>query len=216
VAAANAEQSQLWREAEEQLRLDPRLGPVLRRVGACRLVPERPTSLFAALLRSIVYQQLHARAAAAIHQRVLALLSAPEYPKPEAVARLSDEALRAAGLSRGKLLAIRDLVARALAGELPEFTDAQVLGDAELVERLTVVRGIGPWTVQMLQIFYLGRPDIWPVGDFGVRSGVQKLWHKRVLPDEKFMERVGRAWQPWRSVASWYLWRSHELPPEAG
>jgi 3-methyladenine DNA glycosylase/8-oxoguanine DNA glycosylase len=203
-----------WAAAEAVLADDPHLGPVVQRVGACRLAPERPSSVFAALLRSIVYQQLHGRAAATIHGRVLRLFPDADRPSEAALAGLSDDALRAAGLSRGKLAAVRDLAARALAGELPDLTEAAVLGDDELVQRLTIVRGIGPWTVHMLLIFHLGRPDVWPVADFGVRSGVQKLWRKRRLPDEKFMQRIGRAWRPWRSVASWYLWRSHELGDE--
>lgn len=194
------------------LAVDPHLGPVLHRVGTCRLAPESPSSVFAALLRSIVYQQLHGRAAAAIHARVLQLLPEPDYPTMAGLARVTDDALRAAGLSRAKLAAVRDLAARAETGELPDLAQAGALPDDELVQRLTVVRGIGPWTVQMLLIFHLGRPDVWPTADFGIRSGVQKLWRKRKLPDDEFMQRVGRAWRPWRSVASWYLWRSHELP----
>lgn len=193
------------------LAADPRLGPVVRRVGACRLAPERPSSVFSALLRSIVYQQLHGRAAATIHERVTRLFPAPHDPSETALAGISDDALRAAGLSRAKLAAVRDLAAHVRAGELPDLAQAATLVDDELVRRLTIVRGIGPWTVQMLMIFHLGRPDVWPTADFGVRSGVQKLWGRRRLPDEHFMQRVGRGWRPWRSVASWYLWRSHEL-----
>jgi 3-methyladenine DNA glycosylase/8-oxoguanine DNA glycosylase len=203
-----------WAEAEMLLAADPHLGSVVRRIGACRLAPERPRSVFAALLRSIVYQQLHGRAAAAIHARVLRLFPEPDGPSATALAEVSDAALRAAGLSRTKLAAVRDLAARAATDEWPDLAQAATLPDDELVQRLTVVRGIGPWTVQMLLIFHLGRPDVWPTADFGIRSGVQKLWRKRTLPDEPFMQRVGRAWQPWRSVASWYLWRSHELSTE--
>lgn len=203
-----------WTAASTLLAADAHLGPVVRRIGPCGLVWAMPPSLFAALLRSIIYQQLHGRAAATIHGRVLQLFPDPARPSAFALADLSDEILRAAGLSRAKLAAVRDLAARTRAGELPELAAAAEIADDELVERLTVVRGIGPWTVQMLLIFHLGRPDVWPTGDFGVRSGVQKLWRKRQLPDERFMQRVGRAWRPWRSVASWYLWRSHELSGE--
>jgi 3-methyladenine DNA glycosylase/8-oxoguanine DNA glycosylase len=204
-----------WTDAEALLASDPRLGAVVRRVGACRLMPQAPASVFAALLRSIVYQQLHGRAAAAIHARVLRLFPETEQPSAPALAVIPDETLRAAGLSRGKLAAVRDLATRTEAGELPDLAQATTLTDDELVKRLTLVRGIGPWTVQMLLIFHLGRPDVWPTADFGVRSGVQKLWRKRSLPDERFMQRVGCAWRPWRSVASWYLWRSHELAATA-
>lgn len=197
------------------LATDARLGAVIRRVGACGLSPQAPDSVFAALLESIVFQQLHGRAATTIHQRVLRLFPDPTRPRADALASVGDDALRAAGLSRGKLAAVRDLAAHAVAGRLPELAEAAVLADDELVRRLTLVRGIGPWTVQMFLIFGLGRPDVWPTADYGVRAGVQKLWRKRQLPDERFMERVGRAWRPWRSVASWYLWRAHELPAEA-
>jgi 3-methyladenine DNA glycosylase/8-oxoguanine DNA glycosylase len=203
-----------WAAAEAMLAADSRLGPIVRRVGSCRLAPEQPSSIFAALLRSIVYQQLHGRAAASIHTRVRALFPIPDNPAAVDLAAISDGALRAAGLSRGKLAAVRDLGARVQAGELPDVEQAVALPDEELVRQLTVVRGIGPWTVHMLQIFHLGRPDVWPTADFGVRSAVQKLWRKRRLPDDPFMERVARRWRPWRSVASWYLWRSHELRDE--
>jgi 3-methyladenine DNA glycosylase/8-oxoguanine DNA glycosylase len=203
-----------WTEAEEALSHDPRLGPVVRRVGPCGLAVAPPGSLFGALLRSIVYQQLNGRAAATIHGRVVRLFPSPARPAAGALEKIPDEALRAAGLSRGKLAAVRDLGAHARAGRLPTLAEAAELPDDELVRRLTVVRGIGPWTVHMLLIFHLGRPDVWPRTDYGVRAAVGKLWRKRVLPDERFMERVGRAWRPWRSVASWYLWRSHELAPE--
>jgi len=186
---------------------------VVDRVGPCRLAPESPTSLFAALLRSIIYQQLHGRSAARIHARVLALFPDVRNPVPTQLQVISDEALRSAGLSRGKLAALRDLAEHGISGRLPTVATAGRMTDEELVTLLSSVRGIGPWTVQMLLIFHLGRPDVWPTGDFGVRSAVQKLWRRRARPDEQFMQRVGRAWRPWRSVASWYLWRSHELDP---
>lgn len=200
-----------WSEAEAFLRADARLGPVVLRVGPCRLAPEQPPSLFPALLRSIIYQQLHGRAAARIHERVLALFANPRAPDATRFSALGDDVLRAAGLSRSKLAALRDLAAHSLAGRLPEVAATDRMSDEELITQLTAVRGIGPWTVQLLLIFHLGRPDVWPTGDFGVRSAVQKLWRKRALPDERCMQRIGRAWRPWRSVASWYLWRSHEL-----
>ncbi len=192
---------------------DARLAAVIDRVGPFRreLLPAR--SLFEALLRSIVYQQLHGRAAATIHGRVLALLEPHGGPGAAAVARVSDEALRAAGLSRAKLAAVRDLAARTAAGELPELAAARGLTDDELVERLTAVRGIGPWTVHMLLIFVLARPDVLPTGDFAVRLAFRRLYRRRREPTPAEIERHAARWRPYRSVASWYLWRSLEPAP---
>lgn len=206
----------IWAAAEEVLRADARLGPVVEQIGPCGLKPAGLDSVFTALLESIVYQQLNGRAAATILARVVALFPEPQRPTAPALAAIGDEALRGAGLSRGKLLAIRDLAAQSLAGALPTAAQAVELSDEELVRRLTAVRGIGPWTVHMLLIFRLGRPDVWPVGDYGVRTAVQRVFRRRALPDDRVMERLGRAWRPWRSVASWYLWRSLELPAKPG
>jgi 3-methyladenine DNA glycosylase/8-oxoguanine DNA glycosylase len=190
---------------------DPRLGALIARVGPFARELQPADSVFAALLRSIVYQQLHGRAAATIHARVLAALAPHGGPGPDALARLPDEALRAAGLSRAKLAAVRDLAARTAAGELPSLAEAAALDDAALVERLTVVRGIGPWTVHMLLIFVLGRPDVLPTGDFAIRLAFRRLYGKRREPTPAEIERHARPWRPYRSVASWYLWRSLEL-----
>jgi 3-methyladenine DNA glycosylase/8-oxoguanine DNA glycosylase len=190
---------------------DPRLGALIVRVGPFARELQPAGSVFAALLRSIVYQQLHGRAAATIHARVLAALAPHGGPGPEALARLPDETLRAAGLSRAKLAAVRDLAARTAAGELPTLVEAAALDDATLVERLTVVRGIGPWTVHMLLIFVLGRPDVLPTGDFAIRLAFRRLYRRRREPTPAEIDRHARRWQPYRSVASWYLWRSLEL-----
>jgi DNA-3-methyladenine glycosylase II len=181
------------------------------RAGPYALEMTRTTSLFEALLRSIVYQQLHANAANAIHGRVLAKLKEHGGAKPEALGRVSDAQLRAAGLSRNKLLAIRDLAAKCLAGTVPSLREARKLGDDELVTRLTEVRGIGPWTVHMLLIFHLGRPDVMPTGDLAIRAGFRKLYRKRKDPHPEMVLKHARRWQPYRSVASWYLWRSLDL-----
>jgi 3-methyladenine DNA glycosylase/8-oxoguanine DNA glycosylase len=187
---------------------DPVLAVVIRRVGPCRLDLLPARSLFAALLRSIVYQQLHARAARTIHARVLAALKPHGGARPEALASVSDAALRAAGLSRAKLLALRDLAEKCLAGTVPTLAAARRMADGELEARLTQVRGIGPWTVHMLLIFHLGRPDVMPTGDFAIRLAFQRLYAKRRQPSPEAILRHARCWQPFRSVASWYLWRS--------
>ena len=187
---------------------DAALAALIDRVGPFALELKPAGSLFEALLRSIVYQQLHGKAAATIHVRVLAELDRHGGPTPEALAKASDAALRGAGLSGNKLLAVRDLSAKCREGTVPSLKQAHRLGDDELVERLTAVRGIGPWTVHMLLIFYLGRPDVMPTGDFGIRLGFKKLYRKRKDPTPEAILRHTRRWQPYRSVASWYLWRS--------
>ena len=187
---------------------DAALAALIDRVGPFALELARAGSLFEAMLRSIVYQQLHAKAAASIHGRVRAELAKHGGTTPEAVTKSSDAALRGAGLSQNKLLAVRDLAAKCRAGTVPSLPDAAQLGDEELVARLTEVRGIGPWTVHMLLIFYLGRPDVMPTGDFAIRLGFKKLYRKRKDPTPEAILKHARRWSPYRSVASWYLWRS--------
>jgi 3-methyladenine DNA glycosylase/8-oxoguanine DNA glycosylase len=191
---------------------DAALGAVIDRVGPFALELQPFESLFAALLRSIVYQQLHGKAAASIHARVLAALAPHGGATPAALTSLDDAALRAAGLSRGKLAALRDLAAQCEAGIVPTLSDAARLTDDELVTRLTTVRGIGPWTVHMLLLFTLGRADVMPTGDFAIRLAFKKLYRKRREPTPAAIVAHARRWQPYRSVASWYLWRSLELP----
>ena len=191
---------------------DPVMGDLIGRVGPFALELHPARSLFEALLRSIVYQQLHGKAAATIHGRVRALLAGHGGTTPEATGLASDTALRGAGLSRNKLLAIRDLAAKCREGIVPSLRAAGKLGDDELVTRLTEVRGIGPWTVHMLLIFTLGRPDVMPTGDFAIRLAFQRLYRKRRSPAPEAILRQTRPWQPYRSVASWYLWRSLDTP----
>ncbi|HEY5741306.1 MAG TPA: DNA-3-methyladenine glycosylase [Terrimicrobiaceae bacterium] len=192
---------------------DPVLANVIDHVGPCRLTPEPQTDLFEALLRSIIYQQLHGKAASAIHARVLALMPAPS---PRALVALPDSSLRAAGLSANKLLALRDLAAKSLEGMVPSASAAAELSDDELIERLTNVRGIGPWTVQMLMIFSLGRPDIMPVSDFAISKAFSLLYRRGRPAKSQAILRHAKRWQPYRSVASWYLWRSLDLTLPAG
>lgn len=191
---------------------DPVLAGLMRKVGPFTLELTPAKSLFEALLRSITYQQLHGKAAATIHGRVLTVLAGHGGTTPEAAEQASDTALRGAGLSRSKLLAIRDLSAKCRAGTVPSLHDARKLGDEDLVTRLTGVRGIGPWTVHMLLLFTLGRPDVMPTGDFAIRFAFQRLYRKRRSPSPESILRHTRPWQPYRSVASWYLWRSLDTP----
>jgi len=187
---------------------DVELAALIDRIGPIALELKPADSLFEAMLRSIVYQQLHGKAAATIHGRVLAELDRHGGTTPEALARATDAALRGAGLSGNKLLAVRDLARKCRRGTVPSLKDAHRLADEELVTRLTEVRGIGPWTVHMLLIFYLGRPDVMPTGDFAIRLGFKRLYRKRKDPTPEAIVKHARRWQPYRSVASWYLWRS--------
>ncbi len=190
---------------------DKALAALIDRVGPFALELKPAENLFEAMLRSIVYQQLNGRAAATIHGRVIAELARSGGLTPAALAGSSDAALRGAGLSRNKLLAVRDLAAKCRDGTVPSFAEAGQLSDDELLVRLTGVRGIGPWTVHMLLIFYLGRPDVMPTGDFAIRLGFKKLYRKRKDPTPEAMLKHARCWRPYRSVASWYLWRSLDL-----
>jgi 3-methyladenine DNA glycosylase/8-oxoguanine DNA glycosylase len=189
---------------------DPVLGAWIARYGACELAP-RGMETFPYLLRAITYQQLSGKAAATIHGRVLALTGDPS--TPEALLSLPDEALRGAGLSRNKLAAARDLAEKTQAGLIPPLDALHGLADEELVERLTAVRGVGPWTVEMLLIFNLGRPDVLPVTDLGVQKGFSILYGGDGLPSPAMLREHGERWRPWRSVASWYLWRAVDGEP---
>ena len=199
--------------ALEHLRAsDDTLGRLIDAVGGFRLEMLGTPSIFEALAQAIVYQQLHAKAASTIFGRVQALCP-PEQGglNAEQILATSDEELRAAGLSRQKLLALRDLARKTIDGEIPSLDESRQLTDAELIERLTAVRGIGRWTVEMLLIFRLGRPDILPVDDYGIRKGFGIAFGRPEPPKPKELEAYGLRWQPYRTVASWYLWRAAEM-----
>jgi len=190
---------------------DPVMAELIERVGPFRL-QLKPDETFDALLRSIVYQQLNGRAASTIHARVLAHFPKERPLTPRSLLATPDAKLRSAGLSANKLRAMRDLADKALKGVVPPRAEAEMLPDEELIERLTEVRGIGVWTVQMFLIFYLGRPDVMPSGDFGVRKGFGLLYRKSSqLPPPAALEKHAKLWAPYRSAASWYLWRSLDI-----
>ena len=196
------------RIAESRLARRPALAALIARHGPCPIAPVPGVEPWAALASAVIHQQLAGRAAAAIEARYLALL--PAAPTPAAVLALPDAALRGAGLSRQKAAAIRELAARAAGGELPDRAQAEALPDAVLVERLTAARGVGRWTVEMFLIFTLGRPDVWPVDDYGVRRGWCVIEANPGLPRARELLHWGDAWRPWRSVLAWYLWRAAE------
>jgi len=162
---------------------------------------------FESLVQSIVYQQLNGKAAATIHGRVLALFKG-KAPTPERLLKLPKAKLRGAGLSENKFLAVRDLAKKCLSGIVKPRVELEDLSDMEIIERLTEVRGIGEWTVQMFLMFKLGRPDVLPTGDYGVRKAFGLLYRKTAaLPPASALEKHGKLWAPYRTVASWYLWR---------
>ena len=185
---------------------DPRLGAAIEIVGPCRLKRGRGAP-YEALLAAIAHQQVHANAATAILGRVRALYPGGGYPAPEALLATPDARLRAAGLSRAKLAAMKDVAARTLDGTIPERRVMQRLDDEAVIERLSAVRGVGRWTAEMLLMFTLNRPDILPVGDFGIREGYRLLYGRRRQPTPRWLARFGERWSPHRTVASWYLWR---------
>jgi DNA-3-methyladenine glycosylase II len=198
---------------------DPKLGALIERAGEFKLKLGATGTPFTSLLESILYQQLHGKAAATIHKRVLLLFGESD-PEPQTLLDTPEEMLRAAGVSGNKIKALKDLAARTLDGTVPSHKAIQKLSDAEVIERLTEVRGIGTWTVEMLLIFSLGRPDVLPVTDYGVRKGFA-LTFQRVpkdraiaaadLPKPDVMLKRGKRWAPFRSVAAWYLWRACDL-----
>lgn len=194
-------------------RVDPAMGRLIKLAGEFALPIRKLHNPFEALARNIIFQQLHGRAAAAIHERVLALFGKKRL-YPQDILQASDEQLRSAGLSGSKLIALKDLAAKTLDGTVPTLARLRRMEDEEIIEHLTQVRGIGRWTVEMLLIFRLGRPDVLPVGDLAVLKGFALVYGRKELPKPKELLHYGERWRPFRTIASWYLWRVHELPPE--
>lgn len=192
-------------------RADKTLAKLIGKVGPCRLVPQTRREPFQALVRSVTFQQLNGKAAETILGRVLALYPGKKFPTPEDLLATPDEKLRAAGLSRNKTLAVKDIAAQTLAGVVPDSRAIKKLANEEILERLTSVRGVGPWTVEMLLMFTLGREDVFPVTDFGVRKGFALTYGWKKLPSPKELLAHGEKWRPHRSTAAWYLWRAVDL-----
>ena len=201
--------------AVRHLRADRRFAALIRRVGPPRIDVRRQCSPYEALMRAIAHQQLHGRAAEAILARFTALYPDHAFPMPEQVLATDDAALRGCGFSGAKTAALRDICARTLDGTVPNRRASVRLTDAELVARLTTIRGVGQWTVEMLLIFTLGRPDVLPVDDFGVRDGYRALYGLEAQPKPKALAELGAAWAPWRSFAAWYLWRAADEARQA-
>jgi DNA-3-methyladenine glycosylase II len=202
---------------------DPKLGRLIERAGPFTLKVASTSSPFEALTESIIYQQLHGKAAASIHRKLLESF----YPvtgnghfAAEHLLDCPNEQLRAAGLSHNKSLALRDLAAKTIDGTVPTLARIRRMSDEAIIEHLTQVRGIGRWTVEMMLMFRLGRPDVLPVSDYGVRKGFALTFQNLkasqkvtpdLLPKADVMERRAKKWAPWRSVASWYMWRACDL-----
>ena len=202
----------MTQEALQHLtKTDKVLGRLIRRVGPCRLKPKRRRSPFEALVQSVAYQQLNGTAAATILGRVKALYPHRRFPTPQDLLNTPDEQLRAAGLSRAKIMAVKDIAAKTLNGVVPSLSAIAQMSEEEIVAQLVTIRGVGPWTVQMLLIFTLGRPDVLPTTDYGVRKGFALTYGWKELPRPKELLEFGEKWRPHRTTAAWYFWRALEL-----
>jgi DNA-3-methyladenine glycosylase II len=187
----------------------PEFGPLIARIGPCTAKVEQREP-YEALIRAIAHQQLHGNAARAILRRLGELHPGDALPPPATLAATPDEALRACGFSGSKVAAIRDICARALDGTIPSAAEAADLDDDELITRLSAIRGVGRWTVEMLLISTLGRPDVLPVDDFGVREGWRLVTGAETQLRPKQLAAIGEAWAPYRTTAAWYLWRASD------
>src|SRR5580700_4213969 len=185
---------------------DPVLRAIIERVGPCRM--EFSPAEFCSLAEAIVYQQLNGKAAVTIFKRFVALAGEPL--TPESILKLSDEQLRSVGLSKQKSTYLKDLAAKTASGLL-DFSRLPELSDEEVIQHLTQVKGIGVWTAHMFLMFSLRRPNVLPTGDYGVQVAIRKHYKKRKLPKPKDMEKIAKAWEPYRSVACWYMWRSLDI-----
>jgi len=192
-------------------RVDEPLGRLIARVGEFRFKLDECDSVYESLLEAIAYQSIAGKAAQVIFSRIRALGSNGVCPSPQELLRVSTQKLRKAGLSHAKIAAVRDLAQKTIDGVVPTLEEAAKLSDQELVDRLISVRGIGAWTVEMFLIFRLGRPDVLPIHDYGVQKGWALTYRKRAIPKPKELLKFGERWRPYRTVASWYMWRAVEL-----
>lgn len=190
--------------------IDPVMKRLIREVGPYVLPLRARRSPFESLARAIAYQQLHYKAAESILKRFIALFPGRRFPSPAEVLAATPEMIRGTGFSYAKIAALHDLAAKAIDGTVPTSAIIRRLDDEAIVERLVAVRGIGRWTVEMLLIFQLGRPDVLPVDDFGVRNGFRIAYGRREMPTPTELLRYGERWRPYRTAAAWYLWRAVE------
>ncbi|HEY2330012.1 MAG TPA: DNA-3-methyladenine glycosylase 2 family protein [Verrucomicrobiae bacterium] len=187
---------------------DPVLKRLIREHGKCSLTPEKRRAPFQSLVQAVAHQQLNGTAANTILTRFKKMFPGRKFPKPENLANVTDEQIRACGFSFSKIAAIRDIAAKTLDGTIPSPRRIEKLSDEEIIARLTEARGVGRWTVEMLLIFQLGRMDVLPVDDFGVRNGFRIAYKKREMPKPKALLAIGKKWRPHGTTAAWYLWRA--------
>lgn len=198
--------------AKHLAKTDPALGAIIERVGPVTLEPHPDHTPFTMLVRAVAHQQLSGKAAETILGRFHALFPNSAFPTPAQVLKMSEDAIRSVGFSRPKVSYIRDIAANALSGIVPSVAEVHSLTDDELIERLTSIKGVGRWTVEMLLIFKLGRLDVLPASDLGIQKGFAITYRKRKLPKPEAILKHGELWRPYRTVASWYLWRAVDLP----
>jgi DNA-3-methyladenine glycosylase II len=187
---------------------DPVMRRLIREHGLCALVPETRRSPFQSLVMAVAHQQLNGTAANTILTRFKKLFPGRRFPRPDDLTDVTDEQIRACGFSFAKIASIRDIAAKTLSGVVPASRQIIILSDDEIIERLTEVRGVGRWSVEMLLIFQLGRHDVLPADDFGVRSGFRRAYKKRDLPAVQELLAFGERWRPHRTTAAWYLWQA--------
>jgi DNA-3-methyladenine glycosylase II len=188
--------------------VDPVMRRLIREVGACKLAPETRRPPFQSLVQAVAHQQLNGTAADTILERFQKLFPGRRFPKPADLAGVTDAQIRACGFSFAKIKAIRDIAEKTLSGVVPTARQIGKLSDDEIIARLTEVRGVGRWTVEMLLIFQLGREDVLPADDFGVRNGFRRAYKKREMPKPKDLLKFGERWRPHATTAAWYLWRA--------
>jgi DNA-3-methyladenine glycosylase II len=180
---------------------------LIESIGPCLLQPKPARDPYEALMRAIAYQQLHAKAGDAILGRLLGLYPSGTFPGPEQILATDAAQLRGCGFSASKIATLQGIAQATLDGIVPDYATAQAMDDEALIKRLVTLRGVGRWTVEMLLIYSLERPDILPADDFGVREGYRRLKGLETQPSSRQMSEIGRAWSPYRTVAAWYLWR---------
>ena len=188
--------------------VDPVMAQLIEKLGPCKLDHEPWRPPFQSLVQAVAHQQLHGTAANTILTRFKKLFPGRKFPRPEDLASVTDEQIRACGFSYNKIKAIRDIAEKTLSGIIPTSKEIVKLPDEEIIERLTEVRGVGRWTVEMLLIFQMGRTDVLPVDDFGIRNGFRIAYKKRAMPKPKDLLKFGERWRPYATTAAWYLWRA--------
>ena len=192
-------------------RSDPVMAQLIRRAGPFAVKPERGTGAYEALVEAVAHQQLTGKAARTILGRFYALYGSDCCPEPQRLVETPDKALRGCGFSRAKSASLKDIAARTLDGTIPPRRALARMNSETIIERLIEARGVGRWTVEMFLMFTLGRPDVLPVDDYGIRLGYKIAYGKRILPKPKALARLGERWAPYRTTASWYLWRAVDL-----